>query len=75
MTTMEERCSAMAQALANTRITGHEPKPRFLADVAAVVAGTMTYDQAVRASAGRARGRNGSEPLPALRGMKNRSPE
>ena len=63
MTTKEERRDAMALALAITRIAGHEPKPRFLADVAAVVEGTMTYDQAVRASAARARSRNGSEPL------------
>ena len=75
MTAKEVRGHAIAQALANTRIAGHQPKPRFLADVAAVVAGTMTYDQAVRASAGRARGRNGSEPVPVLRDMENRSPE
>ena len=52
----------MAQALANTRLAGHEPTPRFLADVMAVVEGTMTYDQAIGASAARARGRNGSKP-------------
>ncbi len=62
MTTQEERRDAMAQALANTRLAGHEPTPRFLADVAAVVAGTMTYDQAVHASEARARSRNRSEP-------------
>lgn len=61
MTTQEERRDAMAQALANTRLAGHEPTPRFLADAAAVVAGTMTYEQAVRASAARARSRDGSE--------------
>ncbi|QNK67249.1 antitoxin VbhA family protein [Variovorax sp. PAMC26660] len=59
MTTQEKRRDAMAQALANTRLAGHEPTPRFLADVAAVVAGKMTYDQAIRASAARAT-RNGS---------------
>lgn len=75
MTTKEERGDAIAQALANTRVAGHEPKPRFLVDVEAVVAGTMTYDQAVRASAARARGRNASEPLSALRVLVNRSPE
>lgn len=61
MTTKEERLDAMAQALANTRISGHEPTPRFLADTAAVVEGTMTYDEAIRASAARARSRNRSE--------------
>lgn len=57
MSTKQERREAMAQALANTRIAGHEPTPRFLADVTAVVEGTMTYDQAIRTSAARARGR------------------
>ncbi|WP_454908295.1 antitoxin VbhA family protein [Variovorax gossypii] len=61
MTAKEERRAAMAQALANTRISGHEPTPRFLADVAAVVEGMMTHDQAIRDSAARVRGRNGSE--------------
>lgn len=66
MTTQEERRDAIAQALANTRLAGHEPTPRFLADVAAVVAGTMTYDQAVRASEARALSRNRSEqPSPS----------
>ncbi|MBT2336544.1 antitoxin VbhA family protein [Variovorax paradoxus] len=60
--TTEERRDAMAQALASTRIAGHEPTQRFLADVAAVVEGTMTYDQAIRASAARAHGRGESEP-------------
>lgn len=32
MTTQEERRDALAQALANTRIAGHEPTPLFLAD-------------------------------------------
>ncbi|MGJ7499393.1 antitoxin VbhA family protein [Variovorax sp. ZT5P49] len=62
MTTQEKRRDAMTQALANTRIAGHEPTPRFLADVAAVVEGKMTYEQAIRTSAARARSRNGSEP-------------
>lgn len=53
MSTTQARCDAMAQALATTRIAGHEPTPRFLEDVVAVVAGTMTYDQAIRASAAR----------------------
>lgn len=59
MSTTQERCDAMAQALATTRIAGHEPTPRFLEDVAAVVEGTMTYDQAIRASAARASDRDG----------------
>jgi hypothetical protein len=41
MTAKEERRAAMAQALASARISGHEPTPRFLADAAAVVEGTM----------------------------------
>lgn len=62
MIAKEERRAAMAQALANTRISGHEPAPRFLVDTAALVEGTMTYDQAIRDSAARARGRSESEP-------------
>jgi hypothetical protein len=61
MSTKQERRKAMAQALANTRLAGHNPTPQFLADATAVVEGTMTYDQAIRASATRARGRNGPE--------------
>jgi hypothetical protein len=61
MTAKEERRDAMAQALANTRIAGHEPTPRFLNDVAAVVEGTMTYEQAIFASAARASDRDGVE--------------
>jgi len=60
-TTQEECRDALAQALANTRIAGDEPAPRFLADVAAVVGGTMTHDQAIRASADKAHGRNESD--------------
>lgn len=62
MTTKDERCDAMVQALANTRISGHEPTPRFLEDTAAVVEGSMTYDQAIRDSAARAHDRSESEP-------------
>jgi len=61
VSTTQERCDAMLQALANTRIAGHEPTPRFLEDVAAVVEGTMTYDQAIRASAARASDQDGIE--------------
>lgn len=61
MSTTQKRRDAMAQALATTRIAGHEPTPQFLEDVAAVVEGTMTYDQAIRASAARASERDGVE--------------
>ncbi|WP_432422892.1 antitoxin VbhA family protein [Variovorax boronicumulans] len=45
---------AMAQALANTRISGHAPTPEFIADCDAVVEGRMTYEQAITASLERA---------------------
>ncbi|WP_454902699.1 antitoxin VbhA family protein [Variovorax gossypii] len=61
MITQEEHRDALAQALANARIAGHEPAPRFLADVAAVVEGAMTHGQAIRGCADRAHGRNESD--------------
>lgn len=45
---------AHEQALASTRISGHEPSPEFLADCAAVVEGTMTIEEARAASLARA---------------------
>lgn len=46
MTTETERRHAMQQALANTRIEGHEPETPFLVDAEAVVRGTMTHEEA-----------------------------
>lgn len=60
--TKEERRYAMAQALANTRLAGHQPSQVFLVDVTAVVEGAMSYDDAIRASAARARGSDKSPP-------------
>ena len=45
---------AMAQALADTRISGHAPTPEFIADCDAVIEGQMTYEQAIAASLERA---------------------
>ena len=41
-----ERRWAHEQALASTRIEGHVPSPEFLADCEAVIAGTMTNEEA-----------------------------
>lgn len=67
--TEAERCMAHAQALASTRISGHEPTPEFLADCEAVVDGTMTIEQAGAESLARALAKDraatnqGSTPL------------
>jgi hypothetical protein len=53
-TTEAQRRLAHEQALANTRIEGHVPTPEFLADCEAVIAGTMTREQARAASLARA---------------------
>ena len=47
VSTEAERRFAHEQALANTRIEGHVPTPEFLADCEAVIAGTMTEDEAL----------------------------
>ena len=49
-----ERRLAHEQALASTRIEGHVPTPEFLADSAALIAGTMTNDEARAMSLARA---------------------
>ena len=49
-----QRRLAHEQALASTRLEGHEPTPEFLADGEAVIAGTMTLAQARAASLARA---------------------
>lgn len=53
-TTKAQRRLVHEQALASTRIEGHQPSPEFLADCEAVVEGTMTRDQARAASLARA---------------------
>lgn len=54
VTTKAQRRLAHEQALASTRIEGHQPSPEFLADCEAVIEGTMTRDQARAASLARA---------------------
>lgn len=54
ITTKAQRRMAHEQALASTRIEGHQPSPEFLADCEAVIEGTMTRDQARAASLARA---------------------
>ena len=53
-TTQAARRHANEQALASTRIDGHVPTPEFLADCEAVIAGTMTEEQARAVSLARA---------------------
>lgn len=53
-TTKAQRRLAHEQALASTRIEGHQPSPEFLADCEAVIEGAMTRDQARAASLARA---------------------
>lgn len=57
-TTKARRRLAHEQALASTRIEGHQPSPEFLADCEAVIEGTMTHDQARAASLARALARD-----------------
>lgn len=54
-TTKAERHLAHEQALASTRIAGHQPSPEFLADCEAVIEGAMTNEEARAASLARAR--------------------
>jgi Antitoxin VbhA len=54
MPSQAERRWAHEQALASTRIEGHVPAPEFLADCEAVIAGTMTTEQAQARSLARA---------------------
>jgi hypothetical protein len=49
-----QRRLAHEQALASTRISGHQPSPEFLRDCEAVIEGSMTRDQAAAASLERA---------------------
>jgi len=46
MSNATERRYAVDQALASTRLEGHVPTPEFLADCEAVVAGSMTGEEA-----------------------------
>jgi len=52
--TEAERRIAAEQALANTRIEGHQPTPEFLADMEAMVQGQLTPEQVRAASLARA---------------------
>jgi len=52
--TEAERRFAHQQSLASARIEGYVPTPEFLADCEAVIAGSMTIDQACEASLARA---------------------
>lgn len=54
MTTPEQRAAACDQALANTRIEGHQPTPEFLEDCAQYVAGTSTVEELVEKARQRA---------------------
>lgn len=54
MSTPEQRRSAFDQALASTRIEGHEPTPEFLADCEKVIAGEMTDEEMAAQSLRRA---------------------
>lgn len=54
MNTPEQRRAAFDQALASTRIEGHEPTPEFLADCEKVIAGEMTDEQMAAESLRRA---------------------
>lgn len=54
MTTPEQRGAACDQALANTRIEGHQPTPEFLEDCAQFVAGTSTVEELVEKARQRA---------------------
>lgn len=71
-TTEAKRRIAHEQALASTRISGHEPTPEFLADSEAVVRGDMTYEEARARSLARARAadaaamRSSSTDMPPL---------
>lgn len=53
-TTKAERRLAHEQALASSRLSGHQPSAEFLADCEAVIEGTMTSEQAIAASVARA---------------------
>ena len=54
-TTVEARQVAIDQAIANTRIEGHEPTPEFTADAAAFVAGKLTPEQMIARALERAK--------------------
>nr|WP_317623808.1 antitoxin VbhA family protein [Acidovorax sp. SUPP3334] len=56
--TKAQRRMAHEQALASTRIEGHQPCPEFLADCQDVVDGAMTRDQARAASLARAQAKD-----------------
>lgn len=45
MSTPEQRRAAFDQALASTRIEGHQPTPEFVADCDKVIAGEMSDEE------------------------------
>lgn len=52
--TPEQRRNDLEHAIASCKIEGFEPDAAFLADCEAVIAGTMTHDQACDAALARA---------------------
>lgn len=60
ITSKAARRWAHEQALASTRIEGHEPSTEFLADCEAVIDGRMSHDQARAASLARALAKDGA---------------
>lgn len=40
-----ERCQRLEQALASTRISGHEPTPEYLADCQAFIEGQLSVEE------------------------------
>lgn len=67
--TKAQRRLAHEQALASTRIEGHEPTPEFLADCEAVIEGSMTRDQARAASLARALAKDKAAAAAAARSI------
>lgn len=63
MATPAERRAALDQALASTRIEGHQPSPEFLADCDKFVAGEMTDDEMAAESLRRARELDAKTPV------------
>ena len=64
-----------AQGLANTRIEGHKPTTEFLTDCNAVVEGSLTIDQAIKASLVRATGREvANDTAPAVMARQRPAP-
>ena len=54
--TIAERRMRLEQALASTRIEGHEPSPDFLADMEALITGELCDEEVRRRIVERAKG-------------------